>query len=79
MDAGHAAALRAFISHHPSAAPIDPAAPDPLKNRTPERPLAPRPLPKSAATNGEDLLPLILAQLPLQRTYRWRPQRMKGR
>ena len=75
MDARYAGALRAFISHQPSDAPIDPGAPDPLRERGPEAAPDLRPRVRAAAPTGETgaaLLPLILAQLPLQPTYRLR-------
>lgn len=77
MDSRYAGALRAFISHNPSEAPIDPAAPDPLRDRgndaTPE--MKPRVRQAAAGqSTGAELLPLIFAQLPMQPTYRLRPR-----
>jgi len=76
MDARYAGALRAFLSHTPSEMPIDPGARDPLRERGPDAApdLTPR-VPTAAAPTGDTgsaLLPLILAQLPLQPTYRLR-------
>lgn len=86
MDSRYAGALKAFISHHPSEAPIDPGAPDPLRDRPADRsPLVSRRPPPTAAPGGAPtgaaLLPLIYAQLPLAPTYRWRrphPEPMRG-
>ncbi len=73
MDARHAAALRQFISHNPRETPIDPGAPDPLRDRAPDRSPALRtPVSRGPQPEGLDLLPLIFAQLPLQPTYRLR-------
>lgn len=81
MDSRYAGALKAFISHNPSESPIDPGAPDPLRKRGPEA--APTKTPQvqaagGALPQGADLLPLILAQLPLAPSYRLRP-RMNSR
>ncbi len=73
MDQHAMAALKAFLSHNPNESPLDASAPDPLKTRgRPDRPdLARRLAPAHGdAPMGLDLLPLILAQLPLEKSYR---------
>jgi hypothetical protein len=72
MDPRYAHQLTAFISQRPNEAPIDPAAPDPLRTRPPELSPTRRPMRTAAPPDGLALLPLILAQLPLQPTYRLR-------
>lgn len=70
-------ALKAFLSHNPSEMPIDPGAPDPLRDRMPERTSVPRraqpPGAGGSGPDGTELLPLILAQLPMEKSYRVRP------
>lgn len=74
MDARYMAALKAFLSGHPAESPVDPMAPDPLRQRGGDRlDLARRVRPPGAGgsgPSGTELLPLILAQLPLERRYR---------
>ena len=74
MDARYMGALKAFLSHNPQTLPIDPGAPDPLRTRGPDAPApARRVLPPGASRSGPagtELLPLILAQLPLETSYR---------
>jgi hypothetical protein len=77
MDANYMGALKAFLSHNPSEMPIDPGAPDPLRDRstsavTDTRRAKP-PGAGSTGPAGTELLPLILAQLPLERSYRVKP------
>jgi hypothetical protein len=80
VDARYAGALKAFLSHNPDEQPISPGAPDPLRDRMPERTtLTPRrakpPGAGSSGPDGTELLPLILAQLPMEKSYRIRPTR----
>lgn len=74
MDARYAGALKAFLSHHPAEQPITPGAPDPLRDRMPERTILPRrgqpPGAGRSGPAGSELLPLILAQLPMEKSYR---------
>lgn len=74
MDQHAMAALKAFLSQNPSESPLDASASDPLKTRgRPDRPdLARRLRPAGSGEGpmGLELLPLILAQLPLEKSYR---------
>lgn len=77
MDARYAGALKAFLSHNPDEQPINPGAPDPLRDRMPDQtPVLPRrAMPPGAGRSGSDgteLLPLILAQLHGEKSYRVR-------
>ncbi len=76
MDAQYMGSLKAFLSHNPDEMPINPGAPDPLRDRAPEKSLDSRRVkPPGASRSGPDgteLLPLIFAQLPLEKSYRVR-------
>jgi hypothetical protein len=74
MDARYAGALKAFLSHHPEEQPIDPGAPDPLRDRPADRAEPVARVARGPQPTARDLLPLILAQMPLQPTYRLRPR-----
>lgn len=80
MDPAYAGALKAFLSHQPQEAmPMD-GGPDPLKARAPSA--APevrrRQNPAPSDAHAAQLLPLILAQLPLEPTYRLTPRAPGG-
>lgn len=78
MDARYAGALKAFLSHNPAEQPINPGAPDPLRDRMPERSTVARPRraqPPGAGTSGPagtELLPLIYAQMAMEKSHRVR-------